>query len=120
MPPGLTTRLIASVLGGIATAGVYAGLGGMLVLGWLPLSVAGTAVLGIRSAGDSLQQLLYAVNQCYEDGLYFSDYMAFCADARERVPPSGTAPVPDAFEKITAAGVSFSYPGVDALRPWTT
>jgi ATP-binding cassette subfamily B protein/ATP-binding cassette subfamily C protein len=110
-----TTRLIASVLGGIATAGVYAGLGGMLVLGWLPLSVAGTAVLGIRSAGASLQQLLYAVNQCYEDGLYFSDYVAFCADARERVPPSGTAPVPDAFDKITAAGVSFSYPGVDDL-----
>ncbi|HEY6786758.1 MAG TPA: ABC transporter ATP-binding protein/permease, partial [Trebonia sp.] len=110
-----TTRLIASVLGGIATAGVYAGLGGMLVLGWLPLSVAGTAVLGIRSAGASLQQLLYAINQCYEDGLYFSDYVAFCVDARERVPPCGTAQVPDAFEKITAAGVSFSYPGVDAL-----
>jgi ATP-binding cassette subfamily B protein len=106
-----TTRLVASVLGGAATAGVYAGLGGMLVLGWLPLSVAGTAVLGIRSAGSSLQQLLYAVNQCYEDGLYFSDYVAFCADARARVPPPGSAPAPDGFEKVTASGVSFSYPG---------
>ncbi len=106
-----TTRLVASALGGVATVGVYAGLGGMLVLGWLPLSVAGTAVLAIRSAGSSLQQLLYSVNQCYEDGLYFSDYLAFCADARDRVPPPGTAPVPAGFEKIRACGVSFSYPG---------
>jgi ATP-binding cassette subfamily B protein/ATP-binding cassette subfamily C protein len=110
-----TTRLVASVLGGIATAGVYAGLGGMLILGWLPLSVAGTAVLAIRAAGSSLQQLLYSVNQCYEDGLYFSDYVAFCADAQARVPPQGTAPVPNGFEKISATGVSFSYPGVEAL-----
>jgi ATP-binding cassette subfamily B protein len=108
-----TTRLAASALGGVATGGVYAALGGMLTVGWLPLSVAGTAVLAIRSAGSSLQQLLYSVNQCYEDGLYFSDYLAFCADARERVPPPGAAPVPDGFEKITASGVSFSYPGVE-------
>jgi ATP-binding cassette subfamily B protein/ATP-binding cassette subfamily C protein len=94
---------------------VYAALGGMLVLDWLPLSVAGTAVLGIRSAGSSLQQLLYSVNKCYEDGLYFSDYVAFCEDARGRVPPQGTAPVPAGFEKISASGVSFSYPGMDAL-----
>ena len=32
---------------------------------------------------------MYAVNQCYEDGLYFSDYMAFCADAPTRIPPPG-------------------------------
>jgi ATP-binding cassette, subfamily B, bacterial len=110
-----TTRLAASALGGVATGGVYAALGVMLGLGWLPLSVAGTAVLALRSAGSSLQQLLYSVNQCYEDGLYFSDYLAFCADARERVPRPGTVPVPDGFERITASGVSFSYPGVDAL-----
>jgi ATP-binding cassette subfamily B protein/ATP-binding cassette subfamily C protein len=102
-------------MGGIATAGVYAALGGMLVGGWLPLSVAGTAVLAIRQAGISLQQLLYQVNQCYEDGLYFSDYVAFCQDAESRVAPAGTAPPPDGFERIAAAGVSFSYPGVDAL-----
>jgi ATP-binding cassette subfamily B protein/ATP-binding cassette subfamily C protein len=110
-----TTRLVASVLGGIATAGVYAALGGMLILDWLPLSVAGTAVLAIRSAGSSLQQLLYSVNQCYEDGLYFSDYVAFCADARERVPPRGSVQAPEGFEKISASSVSFSYPGTDTL-----
>jgi ATP-binding cassette, subfamily B, bacterial len=110
-----TTRAIAALAGGVATAGVYAALGGMLIAGWLPLSVAGTAVLAIRSAGTSLQQLLYAVNQCYEEGLYFSDYLAFCADAEARVPAAGDAPVPRGFERIEAAGVSFHYPGVDDL-----
>jgi ATP-binding cassette subfamily B protein len=108
------TRAIASALGGAATAAVYTALGAMLIGDWLPLSVAGTAVLAIRSAGSSLQQLLYAVNQCYEEGLYFSDYVAFCADAEARVPSAGLAPVPCGFEKIVASGVSFSYPGTDA------
>jgi ABC-type transport system involved in Fe-S cluster assembly fused permease/ATPase subunit len=45
-------------------------------------------VLAIRSAQASLNTLLYAVNQCYEEGLYFSDYLAFCADAARRIPPA--------------------------------
>ncbi len=109
------TRVTASVIGGIATAGVYAALGGMLVGGWLPLSVAGTAVLAIRQAGASLSQLLYAVNQCYEEGLYFSDYVSFCEDAQSRVRPAGQAPMPRGFDRVEASGVSFSYPAADAL-----
>jgi ATP-binding cassette subfamily B protein/ATP-binding cassette subfamily C protein len=128
------TKLMGSALGGVATAGVYVVLGALLATGFLALSVAGTAVLAIRSANGSLQQLMFAVNQCYEDGLYFSDYVTFCADARARIPAAGpeqaagpqradaaarTAPgVPAAFTRITAAGVTFSYPGADepALR----
>jgi hypothetical protein len=37
-------------------------------VGFLALSVAGTAVLALRSAAASLQQLMYNVNQCYEHG----------------------------------------------------
>jgi ATP-binding cassette subfamily B protein/ATP-binding cassette subfamily C protein len=107
-------RLAASVMGGAATGGVYASLGGLLVAGALPLSAAGTAVLAIRSAASSLQQLMYAVNQCYEEGLYFSDYLAFCEDAMTRVrPPAGTGP-PCQPERIAATGVSFAYPGAAA------
>jgi ATP-binding cassette subfamily B protein/ATP-binding cassette subfamily C protein len=105
------TKLAASAMGGVATAGVYVALGGLLSAGALPLSVAGTAVLAIRSAAASLQQLMYAVNQCYEEGLYFSDYLAFCDDAAGRVRPvAGTSP-PDFPERIMAAGVTFAYPG---------
>jgi ATP-binding cassette subfamily B protein/ATP-binding cassette subfamily C protein len=107
------TKVIGSSLGGLATAGVYAVLGVLLATGILALSVAGTAVLALRSAAASLQQLMYNVNQTYEDGLYFSDYMAFCEDAQARIPPPGTVDPPPGFTRITASGVTFSYPGSD-------
>jgi ATP-binding cassette subfamily B protein/ATP-binding cassette subfamily C protein len=107
------TKVIGSSLGGLATAGVYAVLGVLLATGVLALSVAGTAVLALRSAAASLQQLMYNVNQCYEDGLYFSDYGSFCEDARGRIPPPGPASVPPEFARIVASGVTFSYPGAD-------
>jgi ATP-binding cassette, subfamily B, bacterial len=112
------TRITANVASGVATAGVYAALGALLAAGVLPLAVAGTAVLAIRSAQASLTALLYSVNQCYEEGLYFSDYLAFCADAASRIPPPGIAPVPDGFERIATEAVTFSYPGTSspALR----
>jgi ATP-binding cassette, subfamily B, bacterial len=116
-----TTKVIGSALGGIATAGVYAVLGVLLATGILALSVAGTAVLALRSAASSLQQLMYNINQCYEDGLYFSDYMSFCEDAQARIPRAGPAVAPPEFERIVASGVTFSYPGAEepALREVT-
>jgi ATP-binding cassette subfamily B protein/ATP-binding cassette subfamily C protein len=115
------TQVVASSMSGVATVGVYATLGALLSSGALPLSVAGTAVLALRSAAGSLQQLMYSVNQCYEEGLYFSDYVAFCDDAASRIPPPGAAPAPAAFARIAADAVTFSYPGADgpALRDVT-
>ena len=112
------TRVTAQAAGGIATAGVYTALGILLAVGAIPLAVAGTAVLAIRSAQASLTTLLYSVNQCYEEGLYFSDYLAFCEEAARRIPPPGTKPVPAAFDRITADRVTFTYPG--AARPALT
>jgi ATP-binding cassette, subfamily B, bacterial len=109
------TRVFASAMGGIATLGVYTALGALLAVGAMPLSVAGTAVLAIRSAQAALQQLMYAVNQCYEEGLYFSDYLAFCEDATSRLPPPGLRPPPAGFERIAVSDVTFGYPGADKL-----
>jgi ATP-binding cassette subfamily B protein/ATP-binding cassette subfamily C protein len=108
-----TTKVIGSALGGLATAGVYAVLGVLVATGILALSVAGTAVLALRSAAASLQQLMYNVNQCYEDGLYFSDYVSFCEDAKARIRPPGPAGAPPEFARIVASGVTFTYPGAD-------
>jgi ATP-binding cassette subfamily B protein len=112
------TQIVAKAAGGAATAAVYVALGLLLAAGAVPLAVAGTAVLAIRSAQASLASLLFAVNSCYEDGLYFSDYLAFCADAASRVEPSGTVAAPGRFGRIAAVDVTFSYPGeaVPALR----
>jgi ATP-binding cassette, subfamily B, bacterial len=108
------TRVTAQVAGGIATAGVYTALAILLAVGALPLAAAGTAVLAIRSAQASLNTLLFAVNQCYEEGLYFSDYLAFCADAARRIPPPGARPAPPGFGRITADAITFTYPGASA------
>jgi len=112
------TRVIAQAMTGIATAGVYLVLGALLSAGLVKLAVAGTAVLAIRSAQASLANLLYAVNQCYEEGLYFSDYLTFCADAANRTSRSSGRPVPQQFDRITADRITFSYPGAaqPALR----
>lgn len=107
------TRVAASMMGGVATAGVYVSLGALLVTGLLPLSAAGTAVLAIRQAGGSLQQMLTAVNRCYEEGLYFSDYTGFCEDAVTRIRADTRAQdqLPDYPERIAANGITFTYPG---------
>lgn len=105
------TQIAASAAGGVATACVYVALGGLLAAGVLRLAVAGTAILAIRSAQASLTTLLFSVNECYEDGLYLSDYLSFCADAERRIPAPGKEPAPAGFELITASDITFSYPG---------
>jgi len=107
-------RVTGQVAGGVATAGVYAALGILLAVGALPLAAAATAVLAIRSAQASLNTLLFAVNQCYEEGLYFSDYLAFCADAARRIPPPGSGPAAAGYGRITADAITFTYPGASA------
>ncbi|MWA03468.1 ATP-binding cassette domain-containing protein [Actinomadura sp. LD22] len=115
-------KLTGDVLKGVATAGVYVALGLMLWQGWVPLAVAGTAVLAIRSGQTSLVNLVFAVNQCYEEGLYFGDYLAFCDAAEARVPQRALPPpdtdshpaLPADFARIEVRDVTFTYPGSDA------
>ncbi|GAA4099111.1 ABC transporter ATP-binding protein [Actinomadura miaoliensis] len=82
------TRVWGDVLKGLATALMYTALGLLLWKGIMPLAVAGTAVLAIRTGQNSLINLVYALNRCYEDGLYFSDYVSFCQTAETRLPPN--------------------------------
>jgi ATP-binding cassette subfamily B protein/ATP-binding cassette subfamily C protein len=109
-------RLSGDVLQGVAIAGVYGALGFMLWGGAVPLAVAGTAVLAIRTGQTSLANLVYAVNRCYEEGLYFGDYLGFCSEAERRIPassgPAGAA-APDGFERIVVDDVRFAYPGAE-------
>ncbi|GAA2416257.1 ABC transporter ATP-binding protein [Actinomadura vinacea] len=118
-------RVFGDMLQGLATAGVYVVLGLMLWKGAVPLAVAGTAVLAIRTGQTSLASLVFAVNRCYEEGLYFRDYLEFCAEAERRIPErarpaaetgpetgteTGTG-LPADFGLITVENVTFTYPG---------
>jgi ATP-binding cassette subfamily B protein/ATP-binding cassette subfamily C protein len=114
------TRVFGDALQGTATAGVYVALGIMLWSGAVPLAVAGTAVLAIKTGQTSLANLVFAVNRCYEEGLYFGDYVGFIAAAEQRIPgppDAGRAPaattISDRFERIVVEDVTFTYPGAD-------
>ncbi|NYD50249.1 ATP-binding cassette subfamily B protein/ATP-binding cassette subfamily C protein [Actinomadura luteofluorescens] len=119
------SQIWGDVLKGIATALMYTALGMLLWRGVMPLAVAGTAVLAIRAGQTSLVNLVYALNRCYEDGLYFSDYMAYCQTAERRVrgARAGVREPGDverqlealrAFGEIRAEEVTFTYPDSDA------
>ncbi|MFI7124905.1 ABC transporter ATP-binding protein, partial [Nonomuraea sp. NPDC050153] len=111
-------RLVGEALGGLGSALVYVALGLLLAVAAIPLAVAGTAVLAIRSAQSSLSGFLYATNSLYEQGLYFTDFLEFCEDAERRLIGPRPAAAPDGFDHITASGITFTYPGSEepALR----
>jgi ATP-binding cassette subfamily B protein len=87
----------------------------LLNAGVLPLAVAGTAVVAIRSGESSLYRVLSSVNKFYESGLYFSDFMDFCAEADRRSPPPARRTAPTDFSTITCSDLWFTYP--EASKP---
>ncbi|WP_051704407.1 ABC transporter ATP-binding protein [Glycomyces sp. NRRL B-16210] len=112
------TRLVGQSASGAAVAAVYAVLLWMLIEGVVPLGIAAAAVVALQQGGRAMANLLVAVNQTYDDGLYVSDHAEFLAMARERIasePRKGARP--GAPEVIEVRGVSFRYPGkeTDAL-----
>jgi ATP-binding cassette subfamily B protein/ATP-binding cassette subfamily C protein len=84
-------RLAGDAAGGAGLGVVYLMLGVLVVAGWIGLPQAGTAVLTIQLAVSALSGLLVTVNQCYESGLYFSDYLDFCQQAERTTAAPGTA-----------------------------
>ncbi|MER5645801.1 ABC transporter ATP-binding protein [Streptosporangium sp. NPDC002524] len=104
-------RVVGEALGGVGTAMVYVALGVLLAVGAVPLAVAGTAVLAIRSGQTYLANMMYATNRLYEEGLYFTDFLDFCSEAEGRLPAGRPATAPESFERITAEDVVFTYPG---------
>ncbi|MBB4918555.1 ATP-binding cassette subfamily B protein/ATP-binding cassette subfamily C protein [Streptosporangium saharense] len=111
-------RVVGEALGGLGAALVYVALGLLLAAGSVPLAVAGTAVLAIRSGQTYLSNLMFATNRLYEEGLYFTDFLDFCAEAERRVGPARPDTAPATFERIAAEDVVFTYPGSEtpALR----
>ncbi|MDT0448375.1 ABC transporter ATP-binding protein [Streptomyces hesseae] len=103
-------RLIASAMTGIAAALTYAALGGLLATGVMSLSVAGTAVLAIRSGGQSLTTLVLQVNNLYEEACYVQDLERLFAEATKYAIPTGGTPVPDDLSLIRFENVTFHYP----------
>ncbi|ANS64516.1 hypothetical protein SLINC_2292 [Streptomyces lincolnensis] len=110
------TGLIAAGWTGLATAATYATLGGLLLGGAMALSVAGTAVIAIRTGSQSLDTLVVEVNALHEEALFVGDLQRLHTEAADWVVPVGGTALPDEPREIRFENVTFTYPG-DARRP---
>ncbi|WP_217245201.1 ABC transporter ATP-binding protein [Streptomyces sp. AC602_WCS936] len=110
------TGLIAAAWTGLATAATYATLGGLLLGGAMALSVAGTAVIAIRTGSQSLGTLVVEVNALHEEALFVGDLERLHVEAADRAIPVGGAALPEDPKEVRFENVTFRYPG-DAARP---
>ncbi|MEV7434252.1 ABC transporter ATP-binding protein [Streptomyces griseoviridis] len=110
------TGLIAAVWTGLATVATYATLGGLLLTGAMALSVAGTAVIAIRTGSSSLDSLVLEVNSLHEEALFVGDLQRMYVEAAERAIPVGGDPLPEDPSEIRFENVTFHYPG-ESVRP---
>ncbi|MGW3951761.1 ABC transporter ATP-binding protein [Streptomyces sp. NPDC004752] len=110
------TGLIAAAWTGLATVATYATLGALLLTGAMALSVAGTAVIAIRTGSASLDTLVLEINQLHEEALFVGDLQRLYVEAAERAIPVGGERLPEDPKEVRFENVTFSYPG-DATRP---
>lgn len=107
-----STRVVGASVAGLATFGVYAVLGALLLGGLVALAAAATALLALQSARTSLGVAVLATNSLYEDALYYQDYRDFLERARARVSTGGAGAV-EGFDTIELDGVSLRYADTD-------
>lgn len=105
------TDLISSALSGLAALATYGVLYELLRDGQLPLAVAGTAVLGIRSGVASITAMVSQLNSLYESALYVGDLDQLCRVGDQRAIPSGGTDLPEHAGALELKDLTFTYPG---------
>jgi ATP-binding cassette, subfamily B, bacterial len=110
------TGLIAAAWTGLATVATYATLGGLLLGGAMALSVAGTAVIAVRTGSQSLNTLVVEMNALHEEALFVGDLQRLYEEASQWAIPAGGTALPDDPREIRFENVTFGYPG-DTTRP---
>ncbi|QWF83446.1 ABC transporter ATP-binding protein [Amycolatopsis sp. CA-230715] len=104
-------RLTGRAAAGLGTAVAYLVLGILLYAGAMPLALAGTAVLAMRTASTALSNATRTVNFLYEDSFYISFYNTLLAEAENNRDPASSITAPADPAEITLDSVSFTYPG---------
>src|SRR4051812_14715364 len=109
---------VGRAFSGLGSAVGYCGLGLLLHAGVLPLALAGTAVLAMRTAAQSIVTGIFAVNQLFEAGLHVEIYRNCLDDLAARRRPAADRGLVGSPATITLTDVTFRYPGhdQDALR----
>lgn len=111
-------RLTGRAAAGAGTAIAYFVLGFLLYNGQMELALAGTAVLAMRTASNSLSITMHAVNSLYEDSFYVAFFQRLLVESEARSPAKGGLIAPPDPGEIRLENVTFTYPGQEtpALR----
>lgn len=111
------TALWASAFTGLATVATYLTLGGLAWTGAVAMSVAGTAVLAIRTGSSSLGGMVHSINYLYDESLFVADWERLCTQAEDWMIPEGGTPLPPVPRRIRCEHVTFRYPGTGTEIP---
>ncbi|MGI5292081.1 ABC transporter ATP-binding protein [Nonomuraea polychroma] len=104
------TTLVSDGVAGIARLAMYGMLGTLLVSGSVPLAVAGTVVIAIRTGTGHLTALVSAVNDLYEQGLFVQDWKQACDRAEAEAIRGGTIKMTTPPDQIFVRNLWFTYP----------
>ena len=108
-----TTTTIGSMIGGVATAVVYALLGLLLIDGQIPLAAAATCVIAVQAAQRSLSVVTFQIDRVYTEGQHFRDYTGFMTRAAAYLPEKAGTATPDRLRALAVDEVSLCYPERD-------
>ncbi|MGW1376083.1 ABC transporter ATP-binding protein [Streptomyces sp. NPDC002446] len=108
------TQAAASAGSGAASLVAYGLLWWLLTSGGMPLAVAGTAVIAVRTSSAGLQSLVMQLNRLYQEAMYLKDWERACDTARQHAIPTGGSLLPGPLKEVRLEGVSFTYPGATA------
>lgn len=100
-------------LSGLGMMAAFCALALMLHRQWLPLAVAGTAIIAVRSAGASLARLMQMLHELFEKALYIGDYREFLESSRTTSEIGKGIEAPLCPAGIELQRVGFRYPGAD-------
>jgi ATP-binding cassette subfamily B protein len=118
---GQRENLVTTVgrgLSGLSSGVGYVVLGLLLYAGELPLALAGTAVLAMRTAAQAITSGVWSVNQMFEVGMHVDLYRTCLDDLARRRRPTAVHRLDHTPDVIALTGVSFRYSGqeVDAVH----
>ena len=95
----------------MGTALAYLALALLLYGGVLPLALAGTAAVAMRTAAQSVSRVVWQVNRLYEASFFIAIFRSCLDDAGRRRRAAATAELAGEPRRIELTGVSFRYPG---------
>ncbi|MFR9806444.1 ABC transporter ATP-binding protein [Pseudonocardia sp. RS010] len=101
-------------LSGLATGIGFIVLGLLVYTGWLPLALAGTAVVSMQRSTLAILNSVFAINGLFEVGVHVDLFRACLDDIQTRRRSRGNESLNHDPAQIQVSAVSFRYPGQES------